>query len=153
MDLTTFIAIYGALLSTIAVGWNIYNASQDKPKIRVITNFGFMNGSNLKKIFLFIKAINKGRRPTTLSLVGIRCEENDLINIKNNNLPFELKEGKSHSEWFDVEELKNKPCSFGWYKDETGKMYKSKSIRKKINNYFSSIDSKSKKTFKGELVN
>lgn len=153
---TITIAIYGAILSTIAIGWNIYNSLQDRPKINVNAKFGFMGGDiTLKKHFLFITAINKGRRHVNLSSVGIRCEKNDLINIKTISLPHKLNEGESHTEWFEVEELKNKSCSFAWYKSQTGRLYKSKSIRKKINNYFNSKknkDTKMQKAFLGELV-
>lgn len=139
---TITIAIYGAILSTIAIGWNIYNNLQDRPKIKISTKFGFMAGDNSEKTFLFIKAINRGRRPITLSSVGIRCEKNDLLNLKTFSLPSELNEGKNHIEWFKVEELKNKHCSFAWYRDETGKLYKSKSIRQKLKNYFDSEKNK-----------
>ena len=127
------LAIYGAILSTIGIIWKIYS---DRSKIKINAKFGFMSGS--EKTFFFVNAINKGRRPVILSSVGIRCEENDLINIKTISLPYKLNEGASHTEWFEVEELKNKPCSFAWYKDETGKLYKSKSIRQKLKNYFNS---------------
>ncbi len=143
MNLTTLIALYGVFLSTIAIGWKIYNNFQDRPKIRVIAKFGFMTGDNSKKTSLFIKAINKGRRHVTLSSVGIRLNnKQNLINIKTISLPHELNEGKSHSEWFELKELKDKNCLFAWYRDETGKLYKSKSIRKKIDNYFNSKKNK-----------
>ncbi|MBU0460636.1 MAG: hypothetical protein KJ771_07565 [Nanoarchaeota archaeon] len=153
MNSTTLVAVYGAFLSTIAIGWNIYNNLQDKPKIKVSAKFGFM--SDNEKIFLFIKAINKGRRPITLSSVGLRSGNEDLLNIKTISLPYELKESTSHLEWFDVSELENRQFDFAWYKDETGKLYKSKSIRKKLNNYFNSKRNKNtliQKSFKGELI-
>ena len=143
---TITIAIYGAILSTIAIGWNIYNTLQDRPKIKVNAKFGFMSGS--EKTFFFVTAINKGRRHVILSSVGIRCEENDLLNIKTISLPHKWNEGESHTEWFEVEELKNKPCSFAWYKSQTGMLYKSKSIRQKLKNYFNSKKNKRKETNK-----
>ena len=134
------LAVYGAILSTIGIIWKIYS---DRPKIRVNAKFGFMEGS--EKTFFFVTAINNGRRHVNLSSVGIRCEENDLLNIKTISLPYQLNEGASHTEWFDVEELRNRPCSFAWYKSQTGKLYKSKSIRKKMNNYFNSEKKENKK--------
>ena len=128
------IAGYGAILSTIGIIWKIYS---HRPKIKVTAKFGFMDVS--EKTFFFITAINKGKRHVNLSSVGIRCEKNDLINIKTISLPRKLNEEESHTEWFEVGELKNKPCSFAWYRSQTGKLYKSKSIRKKINNYFNSV--------------
>lgn len=153
MNSTTLVAIYGAFLSTIAVGWNIYNNFQDKPKIKVSAKFGLMSDS--EKTFLFIKAINLGRRPITLSSVGLRSGKEDLLNIKTISLPYELKENTSHLEWFDVNELKNRPFDFAWYRDETGKLYKSKSIRKKMDDYFNSKKNKNdlmQKAFTGELA-
>ena len=139
MGLTTYVAIYGAILSTIAIGVHIYNAIQDRPKIKVTAKFGFFGYSKgVSETFFFVKAINKGRRSVHLSSVGLRGEKGDLINIHTISLPFELKEGKSHREWFKPEELKNRKLDFAWYLDETGKMYKSKSIRKKLEDYFKS---------------
>lgn len=42
----------------------------------------------------------------------------------------------SHSEWFELKDLKDRQFNFGWYKDQTRKLYKTKSIKKKLNNYF-----------------
>ncbi|MDP2673248.1 MAG: hypothetical protein Q8O84_05535 [Nanoarchaeota archaeon] len=141
MNLTNYIAIYGAILSTIAIGWNIYNKLQDKPKIKIKTHFGFMT-NDFKKTFFFIDAINYGKRSIYLSSFGLRSGNNDVIEPNPSfGLPCELKPGTSHTEWFDVEKLeKNKDMQFdfAWYKDETGKMYKSKSIKEKLNNYFKS---------------
>ena len=140
---TLIIAIYGALVSTIAVGWSIYNSLQDKPKIRVSAKFGFMQSSKglEEDIFLFIKIINKGKRSIHLSSFGLRSEKGDLIPSRITALPFELKGGTSHSEFFkmdELEKLEDKQFYFAWYRDETGRLYKSKSIRKKLNNYFNS---------------
>src|SRR3972149_10233246 len=143
MDLTVYIAIYGALLSTIAVGWNIYNNLQDKSKVRVETNFGFMFPDKENKQFFFIKAINYGRRPVHLSSFGLRSDNDDVIDpLPSSGLPCELKPSSSHTEWFDMEKLKkhrDRKFDFAWYRDETGKLYKSKSIKNKFNNYFKSL--------------
>ena len=133
------IAIYGAVLATIAIGWNIYNNLQDRAKIKVETKFGFMVGDNSKKHLLFVNVMNFGKRPITLSSMGLRAEDGgNLLNLKTISLPYELGEGKSHPEWFDIEVLKGRNWKFAWYKDETGKLYKSKSIDKMIKAYFKS---------------
>jgi len=143
MSLTTYIAVYGAILSTIAIGWNIYNNLQDRPKVKVTGKFGFFGSSKgAEGPFFFVKAVNKGRRSVHLSSVGLRSGEEDLINIQTISLPHELKEGKSHSEWFKIEELQDREFDFAWYRDETGKWYKSKSIKNKLNNYFNSKKNK-----------
>ena len=134
MNTTSIIAIYGAILSTIAVGWNIYNNLQDKPKIKVRTSIGFFT-PDTEKTFFFITIINNGKRSAYLSSVGLRSGKEDLINMKTISLPCELKGGESHNEWFEIEKLKNRQFDFAWYRDATGKMYKSKSINKKLNKY------------------
>jgi hypothetical protein len=143
MNSTDYIAIYGAFLSTIAIGWNIYNNLQDKPKIKVSVRFGFIDGDNFQKPFLFVNAINSGKRSVSLSSFGLRSGNEDMITPKSFNLPCELEGGKSHTEWFEVEKLKteklkDRQFDFAWYRDETGKLYKSKSIKEKLNNYFKS---------------
>jgi len=142
MNLTDTIAIYGAFLSTLAICWNIYNKIQDKPKVKVSVNFGFMDGDNFEKQFLFINAVNFGKRAVSLSSYGLRSGKEDVINpIKNFSLPCELGAGKSHVEWFEtdklkIEKLKGREFDFAWYRDETGRLYKSKSIKERLNNYF-----------------
>jgi len=142
MNLTDTLAIYGAFLSTIAICWNIYNKLQDKPKIKVLVRFGFFPGDSSNKDFLFINAVNFGKRAVSLSSYGLRSGKEDVINpINNFSLPCELGSGKSHVEWFEVDKLKveklnGRKFDFAWYRDETGKLYKSKNIKERMNNYF-----------------
>lgn len=139
MNPTTLLAIYGAILSTVAIGWNIYNNLQDRPKVKVTGKFGFMDSSKgVEGPFFFVKVINKGRRSVYLFSVGLRTKNEEMIKLKTIGLPCELAEGKSHSEWFKPKDLEGKEFNFAWYRDETGKLYKSKSIRQKLKNYFDS---------------
>jgi len=137
---TLVIAIYGAILSTAAILWNIYNNLQDRPKIKVTARFGFTaQGPETSDHMLFITAINKGRRSVYLSSFGLRSGENDVLLVDRvTALPCELKGGSSHTEWFEVKKLRGRKYDYAWYRDETGKLYKSKSIRKKLENYFNS---------------
>jgi hypothetical protein len=139
MDITIMIAIYGAILSTIAIVWNIYNNLQDRPKIEITARFGFFGSSTgAEGPFFFVDAINHGKRSIYLSSVGLRGGKEDLVSLKSVGLPCELKAGQSHSEWFEIEKLRNRRFDFAWYKDATGKTYKSRSISKKLENYFKS---------------
>ena len=138
-DITILVAIYGAILSTIAIAWNIYNNLQDRPKIKITAKFGFFGSTEgAEGPFFFVDAINEGKRPIYLSSVGLRSDQEDLVNLKAIGLPCELKAGQSHSEWFEIDKLKNRKFDFAWYRDATGKMYKSKNITKKSDNYFKS---------------
>lgn len=134
------IAIYGAIVSSIALGWNIYKYLQEKPKIKVDVKFGFVDfGGKISDNLLIVSIINKGGKSIYLSSMGLRSGNDDLLNLHTVGLPCELKGGCSHREWFEVKKLKrDRQYDFGWYKDATGKMYKSKSIKRKINNYFKS---------------
>ncbi len=147
MNPLDYLAIYGAVLSTIAIGWNIHNNLQDKPKIEVKTKFGFMS-NDIEKTFLFITIINKGKRSIHLNSFGLRTGKDNLLPNRVTALPCELKPGKSHDEFFDVSKLKNRQFDFAWYKDEVEKLYKSKSIRKKLDTYFEHKPKKKKRGLK-----
>jgi len=138
---TLAIAIYGAILSTTAIIWNIYNNLQDKPKVKVTTSFGFtFQGAETSDHLLLITAINKGKRSVYLSSFGLRSGKDNVFPALNRltGLPCELKGGCSHTEWVEAKKLKGRTYDFAWYKDETGKLYKSKSITNKLKNYFKS---------------
>ena len=137
---STIIAVYGAFISTVALIWNIYNKLQERPRIKVTAKFGFTEmGGEISDNLLIITAVNKGKNSAHLSSVGLRSGEDDLVNIHSIGLPCELKGGMSHSEWFKADKLNNRKFDFAWYKDATGKTYKSKRITKKLNNYFNSL--------------
>ena len=95
-------------------------------------------GKKLSETKLIVTAINKGKRPVYLSSMGLRSGNKDLLNLHTQGLPFELQGGHSHSEWFEAEKLKNRKYDFAWFKDATGKLYKSQDISKKLENYFKS---------------
>ena len=131
-----YLAIYGAVLSTIAIGWNIYNNLQDKPKIEITTSFGGIT-DNLDKTLFIITAINRGKRSVHLSAFGLRTEDGlNLIPNRITGVPCELGPGKSHWEFFEASKLEDKRFDFAWYRDETGKVYKSKPIGHKFDTYF-----------------
>jgi hypothetical protein len=147
------IAIYGAFLSTIAIVWNIYNNLQDKPKVKVTVKFGFLTfDEKLSEPQLIITVINKGKRSVYLSSMGLRSGKEDLLNLKTIGLPCELKSGSSHSEWFEVNKLKDRLFDFAWYRDQTGKLYKSRNITRKLNNYSKSESSLMQKAFRRESL-
>jgi hypothetical protein len=139
------IAVYGAVVSSVALGWNIYKYFQDKPKVKVTVNFGVAYSEiETSGNLLIVTAVNNGKRSVYLSSMGLRSGKEDLLNLHTKGLPCELKGGCSHSEWFEVIKLKkDRQYDFGWFKDATGKMYKSKSIKQKVNNYFKSEKTKS----------
>ncbi len=139
-NLTLVIAAWGAVLSTVGIIWKVYSDLQNKAKVKVDASFAVLAG-HAEAVFQ-VTAKNEGRRPITLSSLGVRSGNNDLINVWARDLPHELKEGASHTEWFELKELEGKDWDFAWYRDALGKLHKSKSIRKKLHNYFNSENKK-----------
>ncbi|GAI18913.1 unnamed protein product [marine sediment metagenome] len=131
--ITILIACYAALVATIGLGWNTYNIWRDRAKIKVRVSHGFLvYGPSLSEdLYIFIEAINKGRRPVTLTSVGFKLKNgHDIVFTKSRELPTELTEGKSYQEWISKEEIK-KDCQklktsikYAWFKDATGRIYK-----------------------------
>lgn len=142
--------IGGIILSALI--WILRNILYDKWKerkiIKIEANLGF-NGyedGGTSDTLLYLTAINNGKSSIHLSSVGLKAKDNNILKIKNSGLPVELKVGKSHIESFKLDQLKDKTINFGWYMDETGRVYKSKSIKNKINNYFKSLEDKQTKS-------
>lgn len=114
-----------------------YKYFQDKPKVKVTAKFGFTHfGAGISENLLIVTAVNRGKRSVYLSSMGLRSGNEDLLNLHTIGLPCELKGGCSHSEWFEAKKLKDKQFDFAWYKDATGKLYESESIKNKLDNYF-----------------
>lgn len=130
-----YISFYGAVLATVVFAWNFYNVYQDRAKVRVEARFGCMLPDTSKE-FLFIGAMNTGKRSVHLSSFGLRAGDDNFVELKITALPCELEAGRSHQEFFEGSKLPRKKFDFAWYQDETGKVHKSKSIRKMVNAYF-----------------
>lgn len=130
---TLFIAFYGAILSTIALVWNVLRDKADRAKIKVTTALGFayMGGKTSDTLFT-VTAATTGKRPITLSGAGIRIEDGkSLIFTNNTKFPIRLQEGESTD--ITMEHLKDlqkqlaghKP-KYAWVRDQTGKLHRSK---------------------------
>ena len=66
MDLTPILALWGSIVSTVAVTWNIIRSSQDRKKIRVEANIGFILPGDSDKKVLYVIMTNVGRRKASL---------------------------------------------------------------------------------------
>jgi len=136
-DITIYVAIYGAVLSTIAIVWNIIKDILNKPRLKVQAGIGFItyrDETKPTKIYNF-EAVNLGKRPITLTSSGIKIEgENSITFIDNTNLPKRLEEGNKISFFRKTDEfyneIKEHQLRYLWFKDTTGKTYKSKNIKK-----------------------
>ena len=70
--LTMFLAVWGAIVATIALTWNIVRDWTDAPRIKVRAFIGRMMPSPDDQDYLCVFAINVGRYPITISSWGGR---------------------------------------------------------------------------------
>ncbi len=121
IDVTDVLAVYGAALSSIALGWNLYRDLHDRARLKVSAHvrrvvrspngqwyavrpdLPVQGASN--QLFIVVDVANAGRRPVTWT--GWRGKYHGLVNGKNGftiipvALPKRLGEGDSHSEYTD----------------------------------------------------
>jgi hypothetical protein len=145
-NLTKFLAAYGALLASVALGWNLYRDLRDRAKLKVsasicrltvdgqgnwfaITSAVKMAGSNQR--YVVMSVVNVGRRsivwkgwggdyrkPAKTSHFAI------LDRTIKNHLPRRLEEGDEHSACIEFEDgfFENVKNFFMW--DASGKKWK-----------------------------
>lgn len=136
------IAIYGAIISSIALTWNILFYLLDKPKIIPKYSTGFLSFSNndLKEIFS-INFSNPTKHRVVISSAGISFKNNyDMLFIgMQDGFPKTLLQGDSHTIYRDIDIIKKAVDEQGfpssvWVKDATGKTYRGgvKNMVKKV---------------------
>ena len=131
----------GLIIACIALAWNIVNIVRDRSRVRIEVSFantGYFSGS--PQWYLSITAINTGRRPVTLSSVGIRLSNH--INLghipRDGEFPRKLEESESHDILMDLNAIKNNisqhsndvHMKYAWFRDQTGKLHKRKLTKK-----------------------
>jgi len=132
IGVTDVLAIYGATLASIGLGWNLYRDLHDRPQVKLdarIRRLGigedgrlFAANPNLPvantsdNVFVCISIVNEGRRPVLITTWGgqwlkpVAGKQNFLIYARG--LPKMLTENQEHHEWTDeltprVEHLKS----------------------------------------------
>jgi len=120
LDFTRLLAVYGALVSSCAVLWNIYRDFNDRAQIRLAAKIGYVrqdeSGQELFvadswlqdrgirpeiRPFLKITITNTGRRKLTVTGWGAelkRGEQSPLLQVVPCHLPMEL-HTRSHDPW------------------------------------------------------
>lgn len=144
VTLTQLLAVYGATLSSIALGWNLYRDLVDRGKLKVsaaiqrlvVSEDGKTYGvkHNLPvhgasdRVFVVISAVNVGRRPIKIKGWGgkwykPRNGRNSFVIIPA-GMPKMLNEGEDHTEMTDemLPNLANVKTLFMW--DTTKKEWK-----------------------------
>jgi hypothetical protein len=125
---TTFLAVWGAVVSTIAIIWNIRRDLADRGKLRVICYIGqTMGGSAAEdaKRRLVYYVTNTGRRPILVTHIGgAFTKESHFIVPTRVQMPRMLQPGEYLLEYSrDLSTLERKPQAL-WAIDSVGKYWK-----------------------------
>jgi hypothetical protein len=128
-DVTSVLAIYGAVLSTLAILLDITRYVKDRPKVVVEADHHVLYTTQKGVHKLGIKVTNKGTRPATVEACGFTIDsesEEKLLSVLDRTLPKRLDEGESHTAYADPAEVQASLILFAWVRDATGRVYKSK---------------------------
>lgn len=126
---TLYLAIYGAILSTLVFSWDILKYYKDKPKLRVSANHRALIGSYKSERKIGIDMINEGKRPITIVASGFKLDiepDENVVTVLDSQLPKELHEGQRHTTFVIPEELNASKILYAWARSATGREYRSK---------------------------
>jgi len=137
-EVAIWVAIYGAILSSVALTWNIVSYLTDKPKIVPKYHTGFMDlsgvGADIRNVFS-MDFSNPTKHRVVISSAGILFKNNQNLHFIGGNellpdgFPKVLLQGDSHSIHRDIDVIKKAIDEEGvpahiWVRDATGKTYK-----------------------------
>ena len=126
--ITLTIAIYGALLSSILLGWKIYRDLTDRGRLRVHCSIGKIvipGGPKDENDYLFYNVTNIGRKPIVVTHIGGSMTQQNFM-ILPKDLPKTLKPGEfSHEYTTDLSCLNDNLLCL-WAMDSLGKYHKVK---------------------------
>jgi hypothetical protein len=125
--MTTFLAIWGAALSTIAIVWNIRRDLVDRGKLRVICYRGVLRGGEGlpdPKTYLVYNVTNIGRRPIIVTNIGgARTKEVHFLVDTRGPMPRTLQQGEYFVECADVSILDEQPEAL-WAVDSLNRQWR-----------------------------
>jgi hypothetical protein len=97
---TEILAIWGAIVATTALVWNIIRGFQDRKKIKVETQLGYIKPGDPERTLFYAIVTNIGRRPVFITGWGGVREDKEKPNIRvfgtmipSQQLPKMLQEG------------------------------------------------------------
>lgn len=134
IDLTAFLAIWGAFLSSVAIGWNLFRDLTDRGKITVSFYIGNIYGGiePPEKDFLIFNVTNTGRRQIMITQVGGAHKTKHFL-IQGRNIPKMLQPGEYLTEYTDDLTILDKDIIFLGVWDSLGKIWE---VKKKIKNHW-----------------
>ena len=104
MDLTMFLAVWGALVSTAVAGWTIFRDLGTRPKLRVDAIVGAIYPDHPDEDLLIVTMTNEGHGPIMVKSWGLDYRKEKPTDKKHGiivprGLPRMIKEGDFHTEW------------------------------------------------------
>ena len=126
--ITLIIAAWGAVLSTVTMGWNFFRDFSDRGRLRVSCSMGsfVQPGVGTKDNLLIWNVTNVGRQPVMLTNVGGEySSKNNFVISTELPLPKMLQPGEYFTGWTDKHsELKKQEIKALTAIDSFGKIYK-----------------------------
>ena len=144
-DVIMWVAIYGAILSSMALTWNIVSYLTDRPRIVSKYHTGFIPMLGEESHYAFsINFSNPTKHRVVVSAAGILFKNNQNLHfvggrqIVPDDFPKVLLQGDSHAVHRDIDDIKKAIDEQGdpadvWVRDATGKTYRG-SVKKMIGN-------------------
>ena len=102
MKVTEFLAVWGAVVSTIAILWNVYRDVTDRGKLRVVCYLGNMvtpGGSPDPNDYLVWRVANAGLQPVVVTHVGGALAVKHFMITPHASLPKTLQPGEYFLEY------------------------------------------------------
>jgi len=130
MELTPILALWGTVISTIALTWNILRGIQERKKIEVEANIGFFLPGDAERKVFYVTMTNVGRRPVFITGWGALRKKKKSekgkpgIFITARNLPKMLKESEYNIEYTEDLTVFERNITRVQVWDSTGKKWK-----------------------------
>ncbi len=103
MKSTEFLAIYGTIVSTVALVWNIFRDSLDDPKVKLEAMVGKIYPDHIDRDYLFLTITNVGRRSVLIkgwyALKKKTSPKPHGMMVVTQGLPRLHKKAESHNEY------------------------------------------------------
>jgi hypothetical protein len=125
---TTWIALYGAVVGTASLLWNIYRHLTDKGRLKVYCYLGKIvseRGPKDENDYLVYNVTNVGRKPIFVDKVGGTTKVDKFI-LPPRKLPKRLDPGETLLEYISDLSVLNDNLTSLWALDSLGKYHKVK---------------------------
>ena len=135
-DITNILAVYGSILATIIFVWEIFKYIRDKPRLKIKVNYHILGGLGKVEHKIGITAINTGTKPIFIEAAGFELipplPDGHMATVIDPDLPQELQAGQKYTSHANLNDTPVKQIAYGWVRDATGKIWKSKKRPLKI---------------------